>query len=446
MSQIESISVTRLVRRMKNLLEIELGELWVEGEISNLRIQTSGHHYFTLKDKGGQISAVMFKGNASRLGFRLEDGMQVVVFAEASLYEARGTVQLIIRKVEKQGQGDLQRKFDELKAKLLAEGLFDKDRKKPIPEFPMSIGIISSASGAALQDMLNVLKRRAPWVQPYLYPVNVQGVGAEVGIANAITEWSNSMNGLPQIDVLLVARGGGSIEDLWNFNEEIVARALADCKIPTISGVGHEIDFTIVDFVADLRAPTPSAAIELAVPEGEDLQRQLQYYEDYFGKTIRQRMYSLNLQLESASKLLYSKSPDAHLRELLLRLESLSNGLEVNLEKGLRYQENHFAFLSQKLIALDPSEEVAQWRNRVEDLSSRLDRSLDTQLEKKKAKLENLTYMNRALGPEKVFARGFTMTKDKAGNIIRDAVDLDSGDSLYTYFGKDSVKSTVDKD
>lgn len=446
MSQIESISVTRLVRRMKNLLEIELGELWVEGEVSNLRIQASGHHYFTLKDKGGQISAVMFKGNASRLGFRLEDGMQVVVFAEASLYEARGTVQLIIRKVEKQGKGDLQKKFEELKAKLFAEGLFEKDRKKPIPEFPMSMGIISSATGAALQDMLNVLKRRAPWVQPYLYPVNVQGIGAEVGIAKAIEEWSEGKNNLPQIDVLLVARGGGSIEDLWNFNEEIVARALAKCQIPTISGIGHEIDFTIVDFVADLRAPTPSAAIELAVPDGEELQRQLQYYEDNFGKAVRQRMSSLNLQLESVSKLLYSKSPDAHLRELLLRLESLSNGLEVNLDKGLRYQETHFAFLSQKLIALEPSEDVTQWRNRVEDLSSRLERSLNTQIERKKAKLENLTYLNRALGPEKVFARGFTMTQDKAGNIIRDSKGLETGDTLHTYFGKDRVKSIVEKD
>ena len=314
MSESKAISVTRLVRRMRNLLEIELGEVWVEGEISNIRKQSSGHQYFTLKDDGGQVPCVLFRGNGSKLKFDLADGMKVLVFGEASLYEARGQVQLIIRNVEQQGQGDLQKRFEELKARLAAEGLFDQEKKRKLPVFPRAIGLITSGTGAALQDMLNVLQRRAPWIEPVLYPVQVQGRGAEKGIARAIERWSRRED-LPEVDVIIVGRGGGSIEDLWNFNEEVVARAIIECPIPVISAVGHEIDFTIADFVADMRAPTPSAAVELAVPDGADVKHRLKVYQQVLDRCVEQKIERSSLLLDKCRQAILAKSPDAYLRD-----------------------------------------------------------------------------------------------------------------------------------
>jgi exodeoxyribonuclease VII large subunit len=232
----KALSVTQLLRRMKNLLEVQIGEVWVEGEVSNLRKQGSGHWYFSLKDAGAQISCAMFGARKREGAEALEDGAQVRVFAETSVYEARGQLQIIVQKLERAGQGDLQAKFEALKRKLHAEGLFDADRKQQIPAFPQTIGLITSATGAALQDMLNVLGRRAPWVQPVLFPVRVQGRGAELEIARAIRRAGNAAAyGDPVCDVIIIGRGGGSIEDLWNFNEEVVARAIAACSVPLIS-------------------------------------------------------------------------------------------------------------------------------------------------------------------------------------------------------------------
>ncbi|MFT6499784.1 MAG: exodeoxyribonuclease VII large subunit, partial [Akkermansiaceae bacterium] len=268
MSQVKAISVTQLARRIRNLLEIEVGDIWVEGEISNVRKQGSGHWYFSLKDESAQISCAMF-GARSRQGNEvIADGAQVQIFGETSFYEARGSTQLIVKKAQAVGVGDLQARFEALKRKLDQEGLFSQERKRPLPGFPRVLGIVTSPTGAALQDMKNVLSRRAPWLTVVLFPAAVQGKGAERGIAQAIRRAGKAAEeGLPQPEVLIVARGGGSLEDLWNFNEEVVARAIAASTVPVISAVGHEIDFTISDFVADLRAPTPSAAAELVVPD-----------------------------------------------------------------------------------------------------------------------------------------------------------------------------------
>jgi exodeoxyribonuclease VII large subunit len=261
MAIFQTVTVTELTRRIKSVLETSFTTVSVEGEISNFKRHSSGHLYFTLKDEGAQLSAVMWRGRAGSLFFTPQDGMKVVASGKITVYEPQGKYQIDVVQLQPRGVGELQIAFEKLKQKLSAEGLFSPEHKKPLPEYPERIGIITSPTGAAIQDMLNILSRRFPAVEVILYPVKVQGEGAAAEIAAAIKD----MNHYGTIDVLIVGRGGGSIEDLWAFNEEIVARAIYHSKIPVVSAVGHEIDFTIADFVADLRAPTPSAAAELVV-------------------------------------------------------------------------------------------------------------------------------------------------------------------------------------
>ncbi len=446
MSNSKSITVTRLVRRMRNLLEIELGEIWVEGEVSNLRKQASGHMYFTLKDEGAQISCVLFRGNAGKCKVKPDNGMQVQLFGEVSIYEARGSVQLIVRTVESAGEGELQAKFEQLKRKLAAEGLFDEDRKQPIPKFPKKVGLITSGTGAALQDMLNVLGRRAPWVQPILYPVQVQGVGAEKGIALAIDQWSDwELNGLPEVDVIIVGRGGGSLEDLWNFNEEIVARAIDSCNIPIVSAVGHEIDFTIADFVADMRAPTPSAAAELVVPDGEAISNRLQRLKSTMQRVTVGTVQQHQVLLESMKRGALSQSAERVLREPLLRLEQTAQDLDDVVVSSIEAYENSLQRLYLKLGTHAPERVIER---RVESLGSmklRLTNALREQVSKLESKLAQQRSMLRTLGPESAFARGFSVTLTEKGKLITSADDLEKGDKLFTKFAKGEVVSEVSK-
>ncbi|MBT5716638.1 MAG: exodeoxyribonuclease VII large subunit, partial [Opitutae bacterium] len=271
------LTVSQLTRKIRNLIEYRVGAVWVEGEISNLRKQTSGHQYFTLKDKGSQLSCVLFRGNAAKLSVNLEDGQEIQLFGDVTVYEPRGNYQLIVRQAQLKGLGALQAKFEALKNKLHEEGLFDPKIKLPIPTFPNTICIITSPTGAAIKDILSVLKRRAPWVSVILYPVLVQGNSAAKEIAEAIQNIENwSQEGKIKIDTVLLTRGGGSLEDLWPFNEEKTARAINSLSLPVVSAVGHEIDYTISDFTADMRAPTPSAAAELLVPDAQEIKSQLQ--------------------------------------------------------------------------------------------------------------------------------------------------------------------------
>lgn len=267
-------SVSDITADIRASLEDGFHSVWVEGEISNLRRPGSGHSYFTLKDSFAQLSCVFFKGAASRSPVELRDGLQVQVQGDISVYEARGQYQLIAKVVQPKGAGDLQARFEALKRKLDAEGLFAPERKKPIPVFPTTIGIVTSPTGAAIRDMLNVFSRRAPWIRVVIYPARVQGEGSAEEIAAGVRAFDEGVI-VPRPDLVIVSRGGGSIEDLWSFNEEVVARAIASCSIPVMSGVGHEIDFTIADFVADRREPTPSAAAENATPDSETLFRHL---------------------------------------------------------------------------------------------------------------------------------------------------------------------------
>src|SRR6202162_1409501 len=269
------LTVSELTRSIRGTLEAKFGAVWVQGEVSNYKLHPSGHQYFTLKDARAQIACVIFRNTMTPLRQPLADGAQVQVYGNVSVFEARGQYQLSVQIIQSRGLGVLQAKFDALKRKLEAEGLFAAERKRALPKFPRRIGVITSAGGAAIRDMLNVLRRRAPWLQVLINPVRVQGSGAAQEIAVAIRELAASNEAFAPVDLIVVTRGGGSIEDLWEFNEEIVARAIFNSAVPIVSAVGHEIDFTICDFVADLRAPTPSAAAELIVPDIIDLQRRL---------------------------------------------------------------------------------------------------------------------------------------------------------------------------
>src|SRR5256712_4605782 len=266
-------TVTELTRSIRSTLETKFGAVWVQGEISNYKLHPSGHQYFTLKDQRAQIACVIFRNTMAPLRQPLVDGTEVQVYGQVSVFEARGQYQLSVQILQTRGLGLLQAKFEALKRKLEAEGLFEAARKRPLPKLPKRIGIVTSPSGAAIRDMLNVLRRRAPWLQILINPVRVQGIGAAAEIAVAIRELAVPNVNWQPLDLIVVTRGGGSIEDLWEFNEEIVARAIFHSAVPIVSAVGHEIDFTICDFVADLRAPTPSAAAELIVPDVIDLQR-----------------------------------------------------------------------------------------------------------------------------------------------------------------------------
>src|SRR5206468_3225356 len=268
-------TVGELTRQIRGILETKFGAVWVQGEISNYKLHPSGHQYFTLKDQRAQISCVIWRDTMLPPRQPLADGAQVQVYGTVTVFEARGQYQLNVQILQPRGVGLLQAKFEALKRKLQAEGLFAPERKRPLPKFPRQIGIVTSPTGAAIRDILNVLKRRAPWLQILINPVRVQGTGAAQEIAVAIRELATPNENWRPLDLIVVTRGGGSIEDLWEFNEEIVARTIADVNLPIVSAVGHEIDFTICDFVADLRAATPSAAAELIVPDVADLRRNL---------------------------------------------------------------------------------------------------------------------------------------------------------------------------
>ena len=439
----KALSVTQLLRRMKNLLEVQVGEVWVEGEVSNLRRQPSGHWYFSLKDDGAQISCAMF-GAKRRSGAEvIEDGTKIRVFAEASVYEARGQLQIIVTRVKAVGAGDLQARFEALKAKLQQEGFFEASRKRAIPKFPQRIGLITSASGAALQDMLNILKRRAPWVQAVLMPVRVQGRGAEQGIANAIERMGQPHRyDLPVCDVLIVGRGGGSLEDLWNFNEEVVARAIVNCPIPVISAVGHEIDFTIADFVADLRAPTPSAAAELAVVDGVEMKQALERQARRLRRAVHNRLERLQLSLDGLKRG-RMRDGERMLREPSMRLDAARTALQQQMQSALSERQNSLHQAQMAHRAQHPLKVVERRMERLQGLSQRLGRATDEAIQTCRKTLDRHADLLRALGPESAFRRGFSITMDERGRILRSAKGISKGARIRSRFADGEVESEV---
>lgn len=440
----KTLTVTQLLRRMKQLLEMQIGQVWIEGEVSNLRKQASGHWYFSLKDEGAQISCAMF-GARKRTGAEfLEDGRKFRVLAEASVYEARGQLQVIVLQVKVAGIGELQAKFEQLKQTLAARGWFDAAHKQALPAFPRVIGLITSGSGAALQDMLQVLGRRAPWVQPVLMPVRVQGRGAEREIALAIEQMGAPERwNLPRCDVLIVGRGGGSLEDLWNFNEEIVARAIFDCPIPIISAVGHEIDFTIADFVADLRAPTPSAAAELAVPDGAECRARVDQLQRRAQRVMAGSYERAQARLDQLRRSLARRAGPRLLMEQMLRVDHLRQQLELLSRARLAHSQARLAQLSSRHLAQRPDQVLDRRERAFNDLRHRLQRSARDRLAVYQQTLHQQHAILRALGPISVFQRGFSITLDREGKLIRSAKQLASNTEMITQFADGRVTSHV---
>lgn len=392
MNRVEPLTVSALTAQIKEILEDQVGEVSVTGEISNLRQQSSGHYYFTLKDEGSQIPCALFKGSAGRLAVAPKDGAKVVVEGEVSVYAPRGAYQLIVRSLEPVGKGDLHQRFEELKRKLQGEGLFDEERKRQIPEFVERVGIITSPTGAAVRDAIHVLQRRCPRVQLTVFGVKVQGEGAAGEVAEAIGEM-----GRRDFDVLLVVRGGGSLEDLWAFNEEVVARAVVASPIPVISGVGHEIDFTICDFAADVRAPTPSVAAEMVSRPDVDWVEELRAWRDRLGEAAVEFLEEKRRRLGDLAGSYVFREPRKMVEMSGQRVDELAVQLMRGLESGWRYRKQYAEGLLGRWAALKPERRLRELSLRVRGAADRL----------------------RAMGPEETLKRGYALVQTVEGKLVR---------------------------
>jgi len=440
------LTVSALTRSIRSLLEAEIGTVWVEGEISNHRLQSSGHQYFTLKDESAQLSCVLFRGHGIRLSTPLRDGLQVQICGEITVYEARGNYQMLVRIVQPKGLGSLQQRFEALKQKLAGEGLFENEWKKAIPRFPRCVALVTSPTGAAIRDMLNILTRRAPWLRVMIFPVRVQGQGAELEIAEALKILNRADEaGLPVPDTIVIGRGGGSLEDLWSFNEEIVARAIFASDIPVISAVGHEIDFTIADFVADLRAPTPSAAAELLAPDIIELRRHF----DALGKTMDYRVASTLEHHERVLNLTVKGALRSEPARLLREAEQSVDDVEVRFRRGWqdfwRGLDDNLA-VKQRLIERNhPAPRLAEAGHEIEFAQHRLSALVLQCLQRGDERVRSKRQLLKSLGPEGVLARGFSLTADPSGRPITDATKVNAGDTLITKLANGSISSVVTK-
>jgi exodeoxyribonuclease VII large subunit len=442
------LSVTELTSKVKGLLEGQLGDVWVSGEITNLRLQSSGHMYFALKDAGAQLSCVLFRGTTVPAAMRaaMKDGQKVSVQGAVTVYEPRGQYQLIVRSVEVQGIGALQAAFEQLKAKLAAEGLFDSARKRPIPKFPHRIGLVTSPTGAALRDVLHVLGRRYAGLELLLAPCRVQGQGAEREIALALrqlNDWSASEDSR-RLDVILVTRGGGSLEDLWAFNEEAVARAIHASTIPVVSAIGHEIDFTIADFVADLRAATPSAAAELLTAGYVESRETLRQCWEALGRRVGNALELYRERVEGWEGRLGRAHPRRRLNEQAQRLDDLQSTLIRCGRDGLRERSQRLEHLTARLAATRPAWRLSRERERWMRSQRALLEAVQRAKDEARQRLERLELRLALLSPEQVLARGYSITRDAAtGRVVRRASDVVAGMQLRTRLHEGDVTSIV---
>lgn len=433
--------VRELVSQVRELVEQEYGDVWVEGEISNFRPAPSGHVYFTLKDADAQLPVVLFRRQAMLLRFRPEDGLHVLVRGRVSVYEQRGQMQLVAETMEPVGAGSLQLAFEQLKARLKAEGLFDADRKKALPAFPRCVGIVTSPTGAVIRDFLNIVSRRHSGLSVLLYPVSVQGDVAAGEIEAAIAD----LNASGLVDLIVVARGGGSLEDLAAFNSEVVARGIASSRLPVVSAVGHETDFTIADFVADLRAPTPSAAAELITEAQHKIAEHLATLEHRLERAARFQLLKARQQMTRLPVSRAEGRVAAMLRRLSQRLDELALLEEAAVTGKIRRLQNRVAALAAAVLRHDPRQALAQARERLQAYTTRMDRSLSRTLQRAVVRRGALEARLIALSPLAVLDRGYALVLGEDGRLIRSTEQVAAGDRVRTRLADGTFTSRVEE-
>ncbi|MDH5386827.1 MAG: exodeoxyribonuclease VII large subunit [Gammaproteobacteria bacterium] len=434
-------SVSELNRSAATVLEQNFSWIWVEGEISNLAQPASGHSYFSLKDSQAQIRCAMFKSRNNGVNFRPENGQQVQIRGKVSLYQPRGDYQLIVDRMEEAGDGALQRKFEALKAKLAAEGLFDEDIKQDIPELPECIGVITSNTGAAIHDVLSVIKRRFPSIPVKLYSVPVQGEAAAPAICRAL----ELVEEQAECDVVLLVRGGGSLEDLWAFNEESVAWAIYECPIPVVSGIGHEVDVTIADFVADIRAATPTAAAETVTPDQNAWLQSIEWYGLRLQQLMEERIQRRNETLSWLCKRLSQQHPVAVVQRLSQRLDDVEQRLNYAWRYRLQQQQNRHQQLQSRLLTASPKQHVSRYQHRLQILGQNLQHHIEQTLQRQKSRLQNNARTLNAISPLKTLERGYSISQNAAGKAIIHSNEISVGEELQTLLYKGKIISQVKK-
>ncbi len=432
-------TVSQLNREARFALEQGFPALWIEGEISNLARPASGHMYFSLKDEQAQVRCAMFKPQQRGMRFRPENGEKVLVRARVGLYEARGEFQLKVEAMEPAGLGALQRAFEALKQKLATEGLFDEAIKRPLPTMPARIGVITSPTGAAIRDIISTLRRRYPMAEVIIYPVPVQGEGAATKIA-AMLDLAGRR---AECDVLILARGGGSLEDLWSFNEESVARAIRACPIPVVAGVGHEVDFTIADFAADYRAPTPTGAAEAVSPDSLEWLHRLARFRDRLIRATSIRRQQLREQHAALDRRLRLRHPGQQLQQQSQRLDELSLRMQRSLQRGLFQQRRQLDHLAGRLRGGNPGQRLLRCRERLMEGRRRLQQTMMRQLQDGHRQLESHARALHTVSPLATLDRGYAIVQRPDGAIIRKADELMAGDEISARLAKGSVSAHV---
>ena len=433
------LTVSRLTALVRDLLEENFEHVWVEGEVSNLAMPSSGHYYFTLKDSGAQLRCVMFRASARAMKFKIQNGMELIVRGRLTVYDQRGEYQLVVEYIEPKGMGALQLAFVQLKERLNKEGLFDESHKKPLPMLPNCIGVVTSATGAAIHDILNVLRRRYVNMEVLIYPVKVQGEGAAREIATAIRDF----NLYKKVDVLIVGRGGGSLEDLWPFNEEIVARAIYASRIPVVSAVGHEIDFTIADFVADLRAPTPSAAAELVVRNKAELAAEVDNLSRRTLTAMQHCLAGLRNRLEGLARAL--KDPAMLVGHLVQRVDDLDDRLNRALRIEVGQRRERLSALINHLRLTNPAMELERCRERLLKLSTRIENAVRQRLDDAHEETAVSAAKLNALSPLATLGRGYSIArKYPQGQVVKESSQVEAGDRLELIFRRGAAKCLVE--
>ncbi|MEM6161847.1 exodeoxyribonuclease VII large subunit [Erwinia sp. P6884] len=432
-------TVSRLNTTVRKLLEMEMGQVWLSAEISNFSQPSSGHWYFTLKDDEAQVRCAMFRNSNRRVTFRPQNGQQILVRATITLYEPRGDYQLIAESMQPAGEGLLQQQFEQLKQKLAAEGLFEQQHKQPLPDPAHQVGVITSSTGAALHDVLRVLHRRDPSLPVVIYPTPVQGAEAPASIVRAI-EVANRRG---ECDVLIVGRGGGSLEDLWSFNDERVARAIYASRIPIVSAVGHETDVTIADFVADLRAPTPSAAAELVSRNQIELLRQLQSQQQRLEMAMDYFLAQKNRQFSRLHHQLQQQHPQLRLARQQTALMRLQRRLDDVMQIHLRQADRRLDQVTQRLSAFQPQNRIHRLQQQFQQWQYRLQQAVQQQLNGDKQRFATLAAQLEGVSPLATLARGFSVTTSSEGEVIKQTRQLQPGDLLKTRLDDGWVESEV---